>query len=150
MRRHDRLLGTLAVLGAVSAAPLYGQQAKSGAGGEPPARAGEVDLKYEREFYVYPLESRRDPFQSLEGRTDLGPRFEELTLKGIMYSATSPSMVLLTDASGRIYRLRRGDSVGSARVVNIERERVTFAVNTFGIVRQEQLELKRRPTEGAN
>ena len=42
----------------------------------------------------------------------------------------------------RQYRLRRGDSVGNATVVDIGPTRVVFSVSDFGIRRQEILELK--------
>jgi acyl-coenzyme A thioesterase PaaI-like protein len=43
-----------------------------------------------------------------------------------------------------VYRVRAGDVVGNARVVEIGRQRVVLAVETFGTIRREMLELQRR------
>lgn len=110
--------------------------------------AQEGELKIEREVFLYSAEGRRDPFVALGG-ADMGPRFEELRLDGIIYAPGGGSVVLLRDSGGRIYRARRGDLVGNARVLSIEPLRVVFAVDNFGVVRQESLDLKRKGKEGA-
>lgn len=115
-----------------------------------PAENVEPELRFEREFFLYPVDRRRDPFESLAERSDIGPRFEELSLSGIIYSPGGESVALLRDGSGRIHRLRRGGAVGNARVIDIGPRRVTFAVDVFGVIRQEQLELKRTDNEGVD
>ncbi|HEX7052126.1 MAG TPA: hypothetical protein VF188_18100 [Longimicrobiales bacterium] len=140
MRARDAVLAGLILLGAAVPAaaqkqpPRPAQQAKS---------EEEPQLKFEREFFSYPTTQRRDPFRSLAKRTGLGPRFEELVLKGIIYSEEAPSVALLADGAGHIYRVRRGDRVGNARVLEIRELRVLFAVEDFGVIHQDQLELKR-------
>jgi hypothetical protein len=51
--------------------------------------------------------------------------------------------VLVLDGAKRQYRLKRGDVVGNARVVEIRPLAVRFAVENFGMVRYEVLELRR-------
>jgi len=134
-----------AVIAAATAGAASAQQPvrpAASTGANPPA-AEEPELRFEREIFVYPIERRRDPFVSLAKDTH-GPEFEDLSLGGIMYSPNGNSVVLLRDRDGRIYRVRRGEVVGNARVVNITPTRVTFAVEMLGVVRQEQLELKRK------
>lgn len=157
--------------------PLYWLAAAAGAlaqtppapGPAPPALPappeGEVTLIFEREIFEYPAGGRRDPFKSL-GEQGLGPLFEELTLQGIVYSPVpGQSLALLATGTkgcsqgaagssgaactARTYRVRRGQMVGNARVIDVAADRVTFVVETFGVVRQEVLELKRRGAEGA-
>jgi Tfp pilus assembly protein PilP len=105
----------------------------------------EVTLVYEREVFVYRAAGRRDPFRPLSDDDGLGPRFEALTLQGIIYSTgASRSIALLADGGGRVHRVREGDVLGNARVVEIGPSRVVMAVETFGTIRQEMLELQRR------
>jgi Tfp pilus assembly protein PilP len=78
----------------------------------------------------------------------LGPRFEDLALHGVIHSTDGRSVALLSDGGGRIYRVRRGEVVGNARVISISSMKVVFAVENFGVVRQEELELKRKDNEG--
>jgi hypothetical protein len=54
------------------------------------------------------------------------------------------SVAMLGDGSGRVYRVRVGDVIGNARVVEIGPMRVVMAVEMFGTIRQEMLELQRR------
>lgn len=134
----------------LAAAPAAAQQKTAAKAAKPAAAAPppEMELKFEREYYVYPTQARRDPFASLAARNDLGPRFEDLSLQGVIYSPDGRSVALLSDGTGRIYRVRRGELVGNARVISIANMRVVFAVENFGIVRQEELELKRKDEEG--
>lgn len=142
MHVRDRLVLVAALL-FLAASPALGQQR----GAEQPP-AGEAELKLEREFFIYPRDGRRDPFVSLAARTDMGPRFEELRLSGIIYSPGGGSVLLLTDASGKAHRVRQGGVIGNARVVDIGPNHGVFAVENFGVVRQERLEMK--PREGGS
>ncbi len=102
----------------------------------------EITLVYEREVFTYRGENRRDPFRPLTGENEMGPRFEALSLRGIIYSTgQGRSVALIGDADGRIYRVRVGDMVGNARVIEIGSARVVMAVDNFGTIRQEILEL---------
>lgn len=110
----------------------------------------EVRLIYEREVFSYPLSQRRDPFAPPSEERGAGPRFEELSLHGVVFSdQDGGSVALISDASGRMYRVRRGDSVGNSRIADIGANRVMFVVDNFGVVRQDILELKGKKPEGA-
>lgn len=157
MRTVNPLLLGLAV--ALAAAPAAAQEPPAAppqaqpAAGQPtaPAAAGVNDprLIFEREVYSYPGRARRDPFMPLTGQ-NAGPLFSDLRLRVILYSDNPRlSVVALSDAADKQYRLRRGDSVGNATVVDIGPTRVVFSVSDFGIRRQEILELKAANREGA-
>ena len=104
-----------------------------------------IQLVYEREVFSYGDRGRRDPFRPLTSSDDTGPRFEELVLQGVKYSTGQwRSVALIADASGRIYRVRAGDVVGNSRVVEIGPLRVVLAVENFGTIRREMLELRKR------
>ncbi|HEY8485501.1 MAG TPA: hypothetical protein VIL13_12885 [Longimicrobiales bacterium] len=129
---------------ATPAARVSGERSDSAGSNEP-------RLIYEREMFVFPVvPGRRDPFTPLTGANELGPRFEDLSLRGIIYSpAPGQSVALVATKNGKVYRIRRGDVVGNARVLEIGQSRVVFAVNNLGVVRQAVLELKRKG-KGAN
>lgn len=102
----------------------------------------ELRLVFEREVFSYRSRGRRDPFQPLT-TAQTGPLFADLKLQMILYSEVpSESVVAISDGSGKQYRLRRGESVGNATIVDIAPSRVVFSVNDFGIRRQEILNLK--------
>lgn len=149
-----RVLTAAVLLGLIGAAGADAQQQR------PPAQRGaapaqeqptaEIKLIYEREVFQYPSQSRRDPFAPLTSQADQGPRFEELSIMGVIYSnRPDQSIATLSDATGKRYRVRQGDVVGNARVLDISPLRVVFAVDNFGVVRQEMLELKAKQREGA-
>lgn len=138
-------LPLLASPAAAQARGQRGQQAPS----QPAVTAENVSLVYEREVFTYQGTNRRDPFRPLTSSDQAGPRFENLTLQGIIYSTgQGRSLALLADTDGRVFRVRVGDVVGNSRVVEVGPLRVVLAVEDFGQVRQEMLELKKR--EGAD
>jgi hypothetical protein len=136
---------------AALAQPLAAQQPPPVA---PPAPGsqGEPKLVFEREVFRYPGENRRDPFRPLTRQEDLGPVFNDLTLRMIIFSADPrQSVAVVADAGKKSFRLRRGDSLGNAQVVEIGPSYVVFSVDDFGVRRQETLDIKpRKPSEGAN
>lgn len=117
----------------------------------PPISADEVRLVFDREVYRYDAAGRRDPFRPLTDENAAGPLFEDLTLRMILFSdVPNQSIVVLADARQKVYRLRRGESIGNITIVQIERARVVFAVEDFGVRRQEILSMKNEnQTEGA-
>jgi hypothetical protein len=122
------------------------------AAGRPATPGAPPKLVFEREVYSYPgAAGRRDPFLPLVGQNAAGPLFQDLQLRGIVYSAESParSVASLLDASKKVHVVRRGDVVGNATVLDIGRRRVLFSVEDFGIRRQEVLELRPTNREGA-
>jgi hypothetical protein len=141
MRTATILFGMLL---AASAPELAAQDA-------PPAGPREEPrLVFERESFSYPTGGRRDPFGAINRRDDVGPMFEDLKLSMIIIDEVpGRSLVVLTDSRNRRYRLRRGEVVGDATVVDISPTRVVFSVQNLGARRQEILELKRTKPEGA-
>ena len=106
----------------------------------------EPKLAFDREVFVYPGEGRRDPFRTLSGDA-LGPMYEDLVLRGIVWSSDpKQSVALLNDGARKLYKLRVGERVGNARVSAIDKDRVRFAVTSFGITRQEIMHKAPRPT----
>jgi type II secretory pathway component PulC len=108
-----------------------------------PTRARDIQLVFEREVFHYPVENRRDPFRSLADQEHLGPLFDDLTLRMIIFSSRpGQSVALLADGAKKVYRLHKGDIIGNATVLEINQTRVLFAVEDYGNRRQETLELK--------
>lgn len=102
----------------------------------------------ERETFTYARAGRRDPFKPLRAGAELGPRFEDLELSGIIYSPDAGSVVVLVDRSTqRRYRAWEGDRVGGARLIEVTPEQATFIVTVFGVSRQETLRLKNTDKE---
>ncbi len=154
MRVHSSAPFCALLLAAALTAPLQAQGKKAAPPKKPAAtkaapalEVAEPKLIFEREVYSFPESSSRDPFVPLVGKNEDGPRFEDLSLRGIIYSPAGSSLVLLTDGK-RVYRRHRGEMVGNARIVQISPTQVTFSVNYFGVWRQESIELKKNP-EGA-
>lgn len=123
----------------------------------PPAQqADTAELVFEREIFVYPRYQRRNPFARLVGGDQDGPRFEELRLIGVVFSSDpSASIAVLGPREGpagggedqRVYRLRRGQTLGNFRIVEIQRSRVVVMVDDFGMTEQRIMELP-RPGQG--
>ena len=142
---------TLALLVAAPHA-LRAQADTSGAtppGADGAAAADTVDPDIlQREQFRYRSEGRRDPFAPLSAGTELGPRFEDLELAGIVFSPESGSIAIMVDrATRRRYRVWEGDVVGGARLVRVRPAEVDFVVTAFGVSRQETLRLKDQDKE---
>ncbi len=102
----------------------------------------------EREVYSYTGQGRRDPFRELEAGAELGPRFEDLELSGVIYSPDAGSLVVLVDRSTqRRYRVWEGDVVGGAQLLAVTPDQAVFMVTVFGVSRQETLRLKNSDKE---
>lgn len=100
-------------------------------------------ISVNRETFNYPAGTRRDPFEPLSAGDDLGPRFEDLNLSGVVYSPATGSIAILTDrATGKRYRVWEGDVIGGAKLVRVRTAEVDFVVTAFGVSRQETLRLK--------
>lgn len=110
---------------------------------KPSQPTAEPKLVFDREVYSYAANARRDPFKPLAGKESLGPLFEDLKLRGIIFSPEpTMSIVLLQDGSRRMYRMHRGEVVGNSRIVEIKPLMVRFAVENFGMIKYETLELR--------
>lgn len=142
-----RQLRKIAVLGlvtvAVAAAPA---DAAAQDAAQQQARAGGAELTFDREVFVYPRFTRRNPFLSLVGADGgAGPRFESLTLIGIMYSPT-PGLGVAVVSTGGVtvnpdgtmspvegdsWNLKVGEQIGNTTVVEIRRDAVVVDVEVF-------------------
>jgi hypothetical protein len=127
---------------------------------EPPAQPPALDsaaaeLVFDREVFEYPNYERRNPFRPLVGADESGPRFDQVRLRGIIWSADPARSVALfqggatgPDAVAGTRRLRRGESWGNMRVVEIQQGRVVVDVNEFGLTERRVLELTRQRAGG--
>jgi len=138
VRRAASVLGATIAL-SLAAEPVAAQQT--------PTPASTV---YEREVFEYPSVGRRDPFLPLNAGEQIGPRFEDLLLSGVLHNPSVGSVATLTDQnSGRRYRVREGDVLGEIRVAAIRANEADFVISSFGISRRETLRVKKdKESEG--
>ena len=138
-----RFVVALAALGtcAVVALPT------SAEGQAPTPPLSDTELVFEREVFSYPAFTRRNPFLPLEG-TAGGPRYEQLTLIGIMFSPDPASSVAVistgsvtvaedgttSGVAGDAYYLKVGQTIGNATIVEIRRDAVVVDVEVFDAV----------------
>lgn len=134
-----------------AALPLFLPGSAPGQSSQDPL-SGEVSdsiLGFEREVFEYSGGGRRNPFRPLTAFNTGGPRFEDLKLTGIVYSRDVGSVVVVVDRTNeRRYRLREGERVGTARVLEIRPGEVVFAITTFGVSRQAILRAKKERGQG--
>ena len=110
--------------------------------------SADMQTSVDRETFYYPAGARRDPFEPLSAGDELGPRFEDLNLSGVVYSPSTGSIAILTDrATGKRYRVWEGDVIGGAKLVRVRAVEVDFVVTAFGVSRQETLRLKSQDKE---
>lgn len=103
-----------------------------------------VSTVYEREVFTYPSLGRRDPFRPLNSGDQIGPRFADLNLTGVLFNPAIGSVATLIDVkSGRRYRSREGDVLGDIRIAAIRTDEVDFVITSFGISRRETLTVKK-------
>lgn len=104
--------------------------------------------EYRREVFEYPAGDRRNPFAPVDAGVQVGPRFENLTLTGILYSPGVGSVAVLVDRStGERYRVRDGQRIGQARILEIRASEVVFSVEGARDTRREVLQLEKRREE---
>jgi hypothetical protein len=126
----------------------------------PPQTVDSLDLVFEREAFMYPRYDRRNPFLPLVAGDEQGPRFEEIELKGILFSRNPDRSIAMFGirtgesqnqgegaVGGRAYGAKRGDDLGNVRILEIQPTRVVVLVEEFGLTEQRVLELP-RPGEG--
>jgi len=110
-------------------------------------RAREIEVM--RESFAYGG-GTRDPFASLLDVTLSGPEFSNLELVGVYQDLRTPSnsvVVLREKVSLRRYKLRRGDQVGRAQLIQIRPRDAVFTISDFGFERQETLSLRKQEVE---
>jgi hypothetical protein len=138
----------VAVLGPVTAEALSAQA-------PPPARppSTETELVFQREVFQYPAFTRRNPFRPLLGADGGGPRFEQLSLIGIVYSSDPAASVAvvttggvaiaadgtMTPIDGDASYLKVGQRLGNSTVVEIRRDAVVFDVEVFDAVERQTM-----------
>ena len=143
MRVHRA--GLYLMMAALAFGLVLGEAFAQQGGGGNRGQGAEIPLVYEREVFSYPGGERRDPFEPLTQNNQLGPRFDQLSLQGIIHSSVAgESLALLRGGEDRVFRVRVGDVVGNSRVIEIGPTRVVMAVETFGSIRQEILEMPQR------
>lgn len=149
------LTGLLLTGGLASAQedPPPGQNPPAEQAAPPPAPV-EAQLVFEREVFLYPQFSRRNPFAPLVASRS-GPRFEQIRLRMIIHASDpSESVALLglgeaTDRSqgangaqgNRTKRIRVGQSWGNVTVLEIRREEMLVQVEEFGLTEQRIIRL---------
>jgi len=98
--RTSTQLGSLALalalaLTTATATATPGRAQQDGRAGAPSPVAPSGDaLVFEREVFRYPTLSRRSPFRPLVGN-EAGPRFEQVVLRGVLYSELPDRSVAL-------------------------------------------------------
>jgi hypothetical protein len=122
---------------------------------EQSATAAETELVFEREIFQYPEFTRRNPFIPLD-TDDTGPRFDQLSLIGVMYSADDPASSVavvstggvafaddgtMSAVAGEAFYLKVGQRLGNVTVVQILREQVIVDVEEFGLKDRKTLEI---------
>jgi len=140
---------------AMAAAPAM---ARAQAPGQNPPPASETELVFEREVFQYPSFPRSNPFTRLDASNAGGPRFEQLSLIGVMYSDDpSASVAVLSTGgvqiaedgttspvAGDAYYLRAGQRLGNVTIIEVHRERVVVDVEEFGLSDRRTLEFQSR------
>jgi len=110
-------------------------------------KAREIEVM--RETFAYGG-GTRDPFASLINVASSGPEIGDLDLVGVYQDLrhSSNSVVVLREkVSLKRHKLRTGDQVGRARLVQIRPRDAVFMVQDFGFERQETLSLRKQEVE---
>jgi hypothetical protein len=112
------------------------------------APADPDDLVSEREVFEYPSFPRSNPFVELtSGGVQGGPRYEQLTLTGIIWDSdptfsvavvTTGSVNVAADGTvtaspGAAYNAKVGQRIGNTTIREIQRDRVVVDVEEFGL-----------------
>jgi hypothetical protein len=117
------------------------------AGADSARRAREIEVM--RETFAYGG-GTRDPFASLFDAALSGPEFANLELVGVYQDLRNPAnsvIVVREKVAQKRYKLRVGDQVGRARVVQIRPRDAVFTIHDFGFERQETLSLRKQEVE---
>ncbi len=124
--------------------------------GPPAATPDTVQLIFEREVFAYPSHVRRNPFRALSGVGEGGPRYEDLSLLGVILSSEPGGSVALMGVRGAqtaqtamnsTQRLRVGQRLGNVRIVEIREREVVVQVEEFGMLERRVMALARTAPE---
>jgi hypothetical protein len=129
----------------VTAAALSpGARARARLAARPTLPDTAAPVEYQRELFRY-TGGTRDPFESLVQTNRVGPMIEDLRVVSITYDARYGNSVAIVRATHepRPLRVRRGDTIGNMRVIQIRQYEVVFQIEEFGFERQQVLTLRR-------
>lgn len=112
-----------------------------------PAAEPETELVFEREVFEYPSFPRSNPFLALSASDQGGPRYDQLTLTGIIWDPDPTYSVAVlstgqvtvspdgtvTVAPGAAYNAKVGQRIGDTTIREIQRDRVIVDVEEFGL-----------------
>jgi hypothetical protein len=110
-------------------------------------KAREIEVM--RETFAY-AGGTRDPFASLINSSTTGPEIADLDLVGVYQDlrSTDNSVVVLREkATAKRHKMRVGDQLGRARLVQIRPRDAVFTIRDFGFERQETLSLRKQEVE---
>jgi type II secretory pathway pseudopilin PulG len=110
-------------------------------------KAREIEVM--RETFAY-AGGTRDPFASLINGSSTGPEIADLDLVGVyqdLRNSDNSIVVLREKATAKRHKMRVGDQVGRARLVQIRPRDAVFTIRDFGFERQETLSLRKQEVE---
>jgi outer membrane murein-binding lipoprotein Lpp len=110
-------------------------------------KAREIEVL--RETFAY-AGGTRDPFNSLLTVGKNGPEVADCDLVGVYQDLRTPSnsiVVLREKVSAKRHKLRVGDQLSRARLVQIRPRDAVFMIQDFGFERQETLSLRKQEVE---
>jgi hypothetical protein len=110
-------------------------------------KAREIEVM--RETFAY-AGGTRDPFMSLLNSNATGPEIADLDLVGVyqdLRSSGNSVVVLREKTTGKRHKMRVGDQLGRARLVQIRPRDAVFTIRDFGFERQETLSLRKQEVE---
>ena len=110
-------------------------------------KAREIEVM--RETFAYGG-GTRDPFASLMNSSSTGPEIADLDLVGVyqdLRSSGNSIVVLREKVTAKRHKMRVGDQVGRARLVQIRPRDAVFTIRDFGFERQETLSLRKQEVE---
>jgi type II secretory pathway pseudopilin PulG len=110
-------------------------------------KAREIEVM--RETFAY-AGGTRDPFVSLFNGSSTGPEIADLDLVGVyqdLRNSGNSIVVLREKATAKRHKMRVGDQVGRARLVQIRPRDAVFTIRDFGFERQETLSLRKQEVE---
>jgi hypothetical protein len=142
-----RYLIGISVAGVLVLAPAEARAQDPDTETSPLGPAVDTELVFDREVFQYPEWTRRNPFTAFAGGTSRGPRFERLSLIGLIYSPEGNSVAVLSTGGvavaedgttspieGDAYSMKVGDSIGNTTIVEVRRDAVIVDVQVFDAV----------------
>ena len=110
-------------------------------------KAREIEVM--RETFAY-AGGTRDPFASLINGNSAGPEIADLDLVGVyqdLRNSSNSIVVLREKTTTKRHKMRVGDQLGRARLVQIRPRDAVFTIRDFGFERQETLSLRKQEVE---